>query len=89
MADKIFIRDLLLRGIVGINPDERVKAQDIVVNMTLFADFTKACQTDNIEDAINYRTITKQVIEIVEQSSYFLIERLVDHIACHILKNFE
>jgi len=41
-ADRIFVRDLRLRGIVGINEWERSKRQDIVVNLTLFGDFARA-----------------------------------------------
>lgn len=36
--DKIIIRDLLLRGIIGINPEERKNKQDILINLILFTD---------------------------------------------------
>lgn len=81
MADKIHIKDLLLRGIIGINTDEREKRQDILINFTLYADTRPAGLSDNIEDAVNYKTITKRVIRMVENSQFFLVERLVDEIA--------
>jgi FolB domain-containing protein len=59
--DLIEIRDLLLRGILGINPEEREKKQDILVNLTLYVDLRPAGMTDNIADTANYRTITKHV----------------------------
>ena len=40
--DKIIVNDLLIRGIIGINPDERVKKQDILVNLVLYADIRPA-----------------------------------------------
>jgi FolB domain-containing protein len=83
--DKIIIKDLLLRGILGINPDERVKRQDILVNIVLYADIRAAAESDDIEDAVNYKTITKQVIERVEAGSDFLVEKLVSDIAHMIL----
>lgn len=83
--DKIIIKDLLLRGILGINPDERVKRQDILVNIVLYADIRAAAESDDIEDAVNYKTITKQVIERVEAGSDFLVEKLVSDIARMIL----
>jgi FolB domain-containing protein len=86
--DKIIIKDLLLRGIIGINDDERVNKQDILINITIFADTRKAAVTDNIEDAVNYRTITKRIIEHVETSSDFLVEKLVSDIARIILMEF-
>ena len=63
--DKIIIKDLLLRGIIGINPDERVKKQDILLNLVLYADIRHAAETDNIADAANYKIISKRVVEYV------------------------
>ncbi|MGW8319670.1 MAG: dihydroneopterin aldolase [Candidatus Promineifilaceae bacterium] len=79
--DKIVIKDLLLRGIIGINEDERVNKQDILINMVLFADTRQAAISDSIKDTVNYKTITKRVIKHVEESSDFLVEKLVNDIA--------
>lgn len=87
--DKIFVKDLLVRAIIGINPEERVKLQDIVINLTLFADISRAAQTDDIEHAVNYKSITKRIIEHVEASSDYLVEKLVTDIARIILTEFE
>lgn len=87
--DKIFVKDLLVRGIIGINPEERVKLQDIVVNMTLFADIRQAAETDDIAYAVNYKSITKRIIEHVEASSDYLVEKLVTDIARIILTEFD
>lgn len=87
--DEIFIKDLLVRGIIGINPEERVKLQDIVINMRLYADIRQAAQSDNIDHAVNYKSITKRIIEHVEASSDFLVEKLVTDIARIILTEFE
>ena len=87
--DKIFVKDLLVRGIIGINPEERVKLQDIVINMTLFADIRQAAETDDIAYAVNYKSITKRIIEHVEASSDHLVEKLVTDIARIILTEFD
>jgi FolB domain-containing protein len=79
--DQIEIKDLLLRGIIGINDWEREKKQDILVNITLFADLTPACKSDRIEDTINYRTLTKAIIEHVESVGRFTVEALAADIA--------
>ena len=60
--DRIVIKDLLVRGIVGINPDERQHEQDILVNATLWADTRPAAASDAIEDAVNYRSVAKAMI---------------------------
>jgi D-erythro-7,8-dihydroneopterin triphosphate epimerase len=74
--DRIFIRDLLVRGIVGINAEERCERQDVLLNVTLWADTRAAAESDNIADAVNYRTISKAVIAHVESGSPLLVERL-------------
>jgi len=79
--DKIIIKDLFLRGIIGINPDERVNKQDILINMVLYADTRRAAASDDIADAVNYKTITKRVISHVEESADFLVEKLANDIA--------
>lgn len=79
--DQIQIKDLLLRGLVGINPDEQEKEQDILINLTLYTDLTVPAQTDRIEDALNYRTLTKQIIRLVEENRFLLVEKLAADIA--------
>ncbi len=86
--DKIIIRDLLLRGIIGINPDERVKQQDILINMVIWADIRQAAASDAIEDAVDYKSITKRVIQHVEESSDFLVEKLVTDLARLVITEF-
>lgn len=83
--DKIFIKDLLVRGILGINPEEREKLQDILINVVLYADVRQAAATDAIEDAVNYKSISKRIIDHVEASSDFLVEKLVTDLARIIL----
>jgi FolB domain-containing protein len=79
--DRIHIRDLLLRCVVGVNEAERRQKQDVVVNITLAADLSTPCRTDRIEDTIDYKQIKQRVIELVEASSFFLLERLAEEIA--------
>jgi len=79
--DLIIIKDLLLRGIIGINDWEREKRQDILINITLSGDLRAAGESDKIEDAINYRTITKKIIQHVEESARYTVEALAADIA--------
>jgi len=81
MSDKIVIRDLLVRGIVGINPEERKNRQDVLVNVTMEADTRKAAASDSIEDAVNYRSVAKAIIAHIERGDAQLVERLADEIA--------
>lgn len=79
--DRIHIRDLLLRCVIGVNPDERNRKQDVVTNITLFADLRAAGCSDAIADTVNYSTLRSQLVELIEGSSFFLIEKLAEEIA--------
>jgi FolB domain-containing protein len=79
--DKIIVRDLLLRGIVGLNDWEREKKQDILVNLVLYTDTRAAAATDNADQILNYRTVAKSVIAHVESSQHYLVETLANEIA--------
>ncbi len=81
MSDRILIRDLLLRGVIGLNEWERKQKQDILINLTVFADLRRAGATDDVANTFNYRSITKAVIALVESSSFFLLEALATEIA--------
>lgn len=88
MSDRIFIRDLLVRGIVGVNPEERHSPQDILLNLELWMDTRAAAGTDDIAYAVNYRSVCKRVIEHVEGGSPMLVERLASDIARLLLTEF-
>jgi FolB domain-containing protein len=79
--DRIHIRDLLVRTIVGIRDWEREKKQDVVLNITLHADLSRACRSDGIEDTVDYVAIKRSVIDTVEGSSFHLVERLAQAVA--------
>jgi dihydroneopterin aldolase/D-erythro-7,8-dihydroneopterin triphosphate epimerase len=81
MPDYILIEELLVRTIIGINPDERIQRQDVLICLRLETDLRRPGTTDDIDDAVNYRTLTKQVIDYVESSSFQLVERLAEEIA--------
>lgn len=81
MADLIHIDDLHVRTIIGINPDERINRQDVFISLTLETDTSAAAKSDDIADAVNYRTLTKDVFEMVEASEFLLVERMAEEIA--------
>ncbi len=74
--DRIFIKDLLVRGIVGIKPDERANRQDILVNATFWADTRTPGASDAIEDTVNYRSAAKAMIAHIESAKPNLVEKL-------------
>ena len=79
--DKIYIRDLAIRCIIGVNQDERTEKQDVIINVILFTDTRRAGQTDVLEDSVDYCTVKKAILSLVDNSEFMLIEKLADEIA--------
>ncbi|MDO9121816.1 MAG: dihydroneopterin aldolase, partial [Anaerolineaceae bacterium] len=79
--DKILIKDLLIRGVIGISEREREQPQDILVNIEISADISAAGKSDNVEDSVNYRTIAKKVLAHTETIKRHTVEALAEDIA--------
>ncbi len=79
--DKIFIKDLLIRGVIGISEKEREQPQDILVNIEISADISLAAKSDNVDDSVNYRTIAKKVLAHTESIKRYTVEALAEDIA--------
>ncbi len=74
----INIRNLRLRTYIGFNPEERAKQQDVVINIEIRHTIAAAAFDDDVESALNYKTITKAIIRHVENGRFLLLERLVN-----------
>jgi len=85
--DKIIIRDLALRCIIGIYPEERTTKQDILINLVLETDLRFAGKTDHIDDTIDYKALKLAIMNRVEKSEFQLIESIAERIAEIALQN--
>jgi FolB domain-containing protein len=79
--DQILIKDLLIRGVIGISEQERSQPQDILINIIMFTDTRKGAESDRIDDCINYRTVAKKVIAYAEKVGRYTVEALAADIA--------
>jgi FolB domain-containing protein len=86
-ADVIHIRNLRCRCIIGVNPGERDCHQDVVLNISIETDLFAAGRSDRIEDTIDYKELKRAILDHVEASSYFLIERMAESVADLCLRN--
>src|SRR5581483_7832117 len=86
--DRILIRDLLVRGIVGVNEEERRERQDILINVELWVDTRAAGATDDLTQSVNYRSVAKRLIAHVEEGQPLLIEKLAADLARIVLGEF-
>ena len=73
----INIQNLRLRTYIGFNPEEKQKKQDIVLNISITYSISEAALNDHVEEALDYKVITKQVIKHVESGRFLLLEKLV------------
>jgi len=79
--DSIVIRDLLVRGVIGINDWERKVRQDILVNLVVWTDLRPAGESDDIEDTVDYKALAKRVIAHVEGAARLTVEALASDVA--------
>ena len=79
--DRILIKDLMLRCIIGTSDEERREKQDVLINLALWTDLRPAIASDRLEDTVDYSAVKKQIIRLVEESHYHLAETLADRIA--------
>ena len=86
-CDRIYIRDLALRCVIGIFPEERREKQDIIINVVLEADLAPAAASDQLADTVDYKALKKKILALVDTSAFNLIEALADRIAQLALKD--
>lgn len=77
----VFLRDLRVDTIIGIFEWERSTRQVVAIDLEMAADVAGAAATDSIDDALDYKAISKRLIEFVGASSYQLVETLAEEIA--------
>jgi dihydroneopterin aldolase/D-erythro-7,8-dihydroneopterin triphosphate epimerase len=79
--DRILIKDLMLRCILGLSEEERREKQDVLINLILWTDLKAAAASDRIEDTVDYAALKKRIITLIEGSQFHLAETLADRIA--------
>lgn len=86
--DIIFLRGLQIETIIGIYDWERETKQAIILDLEMACDIRKAAQSDAIEDALDYKAVSKRVIDFVENSRFFLVETMAEQLAQLIREEF-
>ncbi len=83
----IRIKNLIIRTIIGFNPEERVNRQDVIINLEIEVDISTAVSTDHQEGIYNYKTITKSIIAFVSESKYYLLEKLTHEVLLLVMED--
>ncbi len=77
---RIRVKDVRLRTYIGIKEEEINNKQDVLINLTILYPAVDAVRDNDIDHALNYRTITKAIIAHVEGNRFALLERLTQEI---------
>jgi FolB domain-containing protein len=84
--DHILVKDLLVRGVIGITERERERPQDILVNLIIFTDTLRAAESDHIDDCVDYSKIAKKIVAHVEKNQRYTVEALAADVAALCLE---
>ncbi|MFT6431627.1 MAG: D-erythro-7,8-dihydroneopterin triphosphate epimerase [Halopseudomonas sp.] len=86
---RIRVKDLRLRTFIGIKEEEILNRQDVLINLTILYPAAQAVELNQIDQALNYRTITKAVIRHVEDNRFALLERLTQELLDLVMSHSE
>lgn len=79
--DKIIISDLVARGVIGVNDWERKIKQEILINIIAMADTRQAGVSDDIQDCVDYKVLSKKVLAYAESAAPLTVESLANNLA--------
>lgn len=86
--DIVFIQGLKIDTVIGIYDWEREIRQDITLDIEMSADIKTASETDHIDQALDYKAVSKRLIEFVKASEFQLVETLAEKITQIIIQEF-
>jgi len=86
--DIIYLSDLKIETVIGVYDWEREIKQCVILDLEMGTDIRRAAETDNIDDTLNYKAVSKRVIDFVEQSEFELVETLAERVVAIIREEF-
>ncbi|RUO60498.1 dihydroneopterin aldolase [Pseudidiomarina insulisalsae] len=87
--DKVFVKGLRTQAFIGVYDWEHEQSQPLIFDLTMAWDQRAAAATDDIADALDYDTLSKAVIKLVEARPRQLIETVAEEVAALILNEFK
>ena len=86
--DHVFIEDLRIQTIIGVFDWEREITQTVSLDLQMAYSISRAAASDAITDTLDYKAVSKRLIQFVEASEYQLVEALAEHCANIVLDEF-
>jgi len=89
LADKIFIKQLVVPALIGKLPEERKTLQKLLIDLEMSVDARAAAKEDDLSKTVDYARVRRLVINYIAQTAYHLLETLADHLACYLHEQFD
>ena len=86
--DIVYIGDLRIDTIIGIYDWEREVRQTISLDLEMGTDIRKAAETDDIQYALDYKAVSKRLIDFIEGSEFLLVETMAEQVADIVRQEF-
>lgn len=86
--DTIFLSEVRVETTLGVPDWERLTPQTIILDIEIGMPHSRSCQTDAIEDTIDYGQVVARIRETLKENSFRLVEALAEHVCQLILKEF-
>lgn len=86
--DIIFLQEVKVQTVLGVPEWERMKPQTVVLDIELAMPHSRSCQTDAIEDTIDYGQIVNRLRQQLSEKSFHLVEALAENVAQMIIDEF-
>ncbi|WP_421866428.1 dihydroneopterin aldolase [Motiliproteus sp.] len=86
--DIVYIKELEVETVIGIYDWERKIRQRVSLDLEMATDIRQAANTEDIDNTISYKTVSKRLIAFIEQSEFLLVETMAEQIAEIVLSEF-
>ena len=86
--DIVFVRDLRFKTIVGLWDWERLMPQTVSIDLEMGWDMSSAAKTEDLDDALDYKSVSRRVEAFVQEQKFKLVEAAADAIAAMVMNEF-
>jgi len=87
--DIIFLRELKIETLIGVYEWEKRVPQTLQIDLEIALPNSRACQSDDIADALDYADIVRHLQDVLTSRHFNLLEALAEHIALILLNDFK
>ena len=88
-GETIHIENLTVPGIIGVYPEERVRRQPLIFNLSFTRGFHEAAARDDVRLTLDYAEVCREIQAFVEAHAFQLLETLIHRLAAHLSERFE